>query len=178
MRTLGLLAVIFLLPVAMGASDRAYALDLKPGVWESTSVSDLQGMEIPEQALAHMTAEQRVKVEAAIKANAASGPTIRTHKTCETQVAMDKFFNAVDTKANCKRTGIHSSGDQQDFHEECNDGRQKTSSDVHFKAVDSTHVKGVVQSVITRMGARQPMTMHLTIDAKWMASDCSDLKVK
>jgi len=160
------------------AADNIKPLDVRLGAWESTTVSDVTGMEIPPEVLAQMPPDQRARMEAAFKARAPQGPTKKVRQSCVTKESMDKLLTFKDTNpnSNCKRTVITSTSRQQDFHEECVAAGQKSSSDVHFEATDSTHVQGTVHSTVTSAGGAHPIHMNLTFNARWLGPDCTNLK--
>jgi hypothetical protein len=170
------LSVMLLWPTVSRAADKIQPLDVRLGAWESTTISDISGVEIPPDALAQMSPRERAQAEAALKARTSRGPSKTTRQSCVTKESVDKLYDDTNSRSNCKRTVIESTRREQVFHEECADASAKSSSDVHFEAVDSTHVKGSVRAVVTRAGGVHPIHMNMTFNAHWIGPSCSDIK--
>ena len=78
-----LLGVAFLWALPSWTADAVQPLDVKPGLWETTTTTEMGGMPpMPADVLAKMTPEQRAKFEAAMKARAAQGAKTTTRRTC------------------------------------------------------------------------------------------------
>jgi hypothetical protein len=172
-----LLGALLLWPAASRAADKNQPLDVRLGIWEITAVSDVSGIEIPPEELAKMPPEMRAKAEAALKASTPKGPTTTTRKSCVTEKLTITSMFGDTAKSNCRRTTLTSTASRLDFHEECADSSEKTSSaDLHFEAIDSTHINGSVRSAVGHYGGGQLMRMNLNVNARWLGPDCSELK--
>ena len=74
MQTRFLLALITLSAVALWAADNITHLNVKEGLWETTSTRLMTGMGIPADSLAKMSPEQRAHVEAMMKEKGLGAP--------------------------------------------------------------------------------------------------------
>jgi hypothetical protein len=99
-----LLGALLLWPAASRAVDKNQPLDVRLGIWEITTVSDVSGIEIPPEELAKMPPEMRAKMEAALKANMPKGPTSTTRKSCVTEKLTITSMFGDTAKSNCRRT--------------------------------------------------------------------------
>ena len=57
---------------------------------------------------------------------------------------------------------------------ECANGQNKTTSDIHFEAVDSTTVKGTMSMNSAAQGGRG-MSMKVDFSSKYLGADCGDV---
>jgi hypothetical protein len=148
--------------------------NIKTGLWEISVTPKMSGeMPIPEEQLAKMTPEQRARIEAAMK-NAGSKP--RVYKECMTPEKIAKGFEmdrGADA-ASCKRNVISSSPSELTLHDECNDTKRKSSTDVHFEIKGGTQMNGKVHIVVTQSG--KSMTVDSTLQGKWLAASCGSVK--
>ena len=115
-----LLGVAFLWALPSWTADAVQPLDVKPGLWETTTTTEMGGMPpMPADVLAKMTPEQRAKMEAAMKARAAQGAKTTTRRTCWTKEELSKPLTFGDDDKSCQRTIISSSRSKQEGHLEC-----------------------------------------------------------
>jgi hypothetical protein len=160
--------VLPLLLLAAGissAADNVTPLDLKPGLWETTSVSERSGMpSIPADKLAAMPPEQRARIEAMTS----SKPTTTTRQSCRTDKDLRSFTD--DGNKSCKQTIVTSTGTRQEIKMECDKG----NGTVTVEAKDSGHVNGLVLMHMASNGRN--MDMKITINAKWISSSCGDTR--
>ncbi|MBS0420558.1 MAG: DUF3617 domain-containing protein [Proteobacteria bacterium] len=148
--------------------------NIKPGLWEVSVSPKMSGeMPIPEDQLAKMTPEQRARIEAAMK-NAGAKPHV--YKECMTPEKIAKGFEmdrGADA-ASCKRNVISSTPSELTLHDECNDPKRKSSTDVHFEIKGGTQMNGKVHIVVTQSG--KSMTVDSTLTGKWLAASCGSVK--
>jgi Protein of unknown function (DUF3617) len=179
MRNAILLGVTLLWPLASRAADDYKPLDVKLGLWESSTTNQTNGVPpIPEELLSRLTPDQRAKMEEAMKARAAKGPQTRVTKSCLTKDELNKAMTfGAEGNAACKRTLITSTSSKQDIRFDCNDEKSgmKGSGTVHVEAINSETVKGSAQ---VNVGAGNNMTMQMSFNAKWVSADCGDLGKK
>jgi len=172
-------AVLFAMAVlcasALWAANTVQPLDVKLGLWETTTVSQMNGMPpIPPEMLAHMTPEQKAKMEAMMKQRQAEGPKTHTTKKCVTKEDLGKggWFDKDDQ--DCTKTIVTSTSRKLDVKLECTKGGGKQSGTLNVEALDSGNVKGTMQMSATN-GANT-MTMNSTMTSKWMGSACGAVK--
>jgi hypothetical protein len=179
-----LLASVMMCPVAIWAQD-IKPLDLKPGLYENTTVSQISGLQMPNMPqltpdqLAKMPPQARAQFEAMQKGGAGA-PQTHTSKACITREQLSKpIFDGGDKGCSYKLTS--SSFNSQTIHVECTRGNTKTAGDITLDRVDAEHLKGDMlmktsgdSSTAGSMG--QNMTIKLTFTNKWLGSDCGDVK--
>jgi hypothetical protein len=148
--------------------------NIKPGLWEVSVSPRMSGeMPIPEDQLAKLTPEQRAGIEAAMK-NATAKPHV--YKECMTPEKIAKGFEmdrGADS-ASCKRSVISSTTSELTLHDECNDTKRKSSTDVHFEIKGGTQMNGKVHIVVTQSG--KSMTVDSTLTGKWLSASCGSVK--
>ncbi len=151
------------------AADNATPLDLKPGLWETTTVSERSGMpSIPADKLAALPPEQRARIEAM----AGGKPTTSTRQSCRTEKDLKPFTD--DNNKSCKQTIVTSTSTKQEIKMECDMPGNKGTGTVTVEAKDPEHVNGLV---LMHVGANgRNMDMKITITAKWISSSCGDVK--
>jgi hypothetical protein len=164
--------VLPLLILAAGisrAADNVTPLDLKPGLWETTSVSERSGMpSIPADKLAAMPLEQRARIEAMTS----SKPTTTTRQSCRTDKDLRPFTD--DGNKSCKQTVVTSTSTKQELKMDCDMPGNKGTGTVTIEAKDPGHVNGLVLMHVGNNGRN--MDMKITITAKWISSSCGDVK--
>jgi hypothetical protein len=166
--TKNVLAVLILAAGASLAADIT-PLNLKPGLWETTTVQERSGMpSIPPEALARMPPEQRARIEAMT----ANKPAATTTQSCRLDKDLRPFTN--DSNKSCTQTVLTSTSTKQEVKMECNMNGNTGTGTATVEAKDSEHVNGLVTM---HMGANgRTMDMKITITAKWLSSDCGDVK--
>ncbi len=86
MRTSLLCLLLAFFSTALWGADKVQPLNVKLGLWEVTSTTNVSGMPpIPDDVLARMTPEQRARMEAAMKARSGEGPKTTVRKECITK---------------------------------------------------------------------------------------------
>jgi hypothetical protein len=168
------ITILIAFTVLLAVTSVAQPINVKTGLWETTATSQVSGMPpIPAEALARLTPDQRAKMEQAM--GGGGGPRTTTMKSCVTQEMLDKALNFGDNKdQNCKRTLVSSSATKQEIHMECAHGQDKTTSDIHFEAVDRTTVKGTMTMNSAAQGGRG-MSMKVDFSSKYLGADCGDV---
>jgi len=151
-----------------------YALDVKTGQWETTTTGQMTGVPaIPPEALAHLTPEQRAKVESAMGARGAK-PIVST--SCMTKEKLDQAWNTGQNVKACTTTVTSSSSSKQEVHLECNQNGAKTSGTIKVEAVDSEHIRGSFQMMTATSDANHTMNMNYTFTSKWLGAACTESK--
>ncbi|HWZ34013.1 MAG TPA: DUF3617 family protein [Bryobacteraceae bacterium] len=145
-------------------------IDVRLGLWETTSVTQSAGM--PQIDTSKMTPEVRQRVEESMKARGAKGPTTRTTRECMTKDKIEKntMFNPQQMQASCKRTIVTNTRSVVEVKVECANEKYPTTATMHFEAVSRENVKGTMKM---NLG---PMNIDGTINAKWLSDSCGDVK--
>ncbi len=179
-----LLTSVMMFPMAMMAQD-IRPIDVKPGLWENTTVSQISGLQMPTNMpqispdqLAKMPPEARARVEAMMKGGPGA-PQTNTMKACITAEQLAKPLLGHQDKS-CSVNLVSSTSSTQQIHMECTRGNTKTAGDLNLNRVDSEHLKGDMLMKSTSdgstSGAPQNMTIKLSFSNKWLSSDCGDVK--
>lgn len=147
-------------------------LNLKPGLWETTTVTERSGAgmpSIPPDALAKLPPEQRARIEAM----AGGKPVTNTRQSCRTDKDLHPF---TDSRANqsCKMTYLTSTPSKQEIQMDCSMGGMPATGTVTLEVKDSQHVAG--QVVLHANANGRQMDTKITINAKWLGSDCGSVK--
>ena len=148
----------------------AMAVDL--GLWELSSQPKLSDAPpIPQSQLAQMTPEQRQMI-AKVMAGAS-----RAHiwKSCMTEEKRAHGFPQNDKEGNCKTTVITNTSAEYESHRECSSDEGTSVESSHWKIASRQQASGEVEHVLTAPDGRS-MTVHHSIQAKWVAADCGEVK--
>jgi Protein of unknown function (DUF3617) len=146
-------------------------LNLKPGLWETTTVSERSGMPaLPADKMANLPPEQRARIEAQMKAM--SSPSTTTRQSCRTDKDLQPFTD--DSNKSCKQTFVTSTATRQELKMECNMTGNTGTGTVTVEAKDPEHVNGLVLMHVGNNGHN--MDVKVTINAKWLSSSCGDVK--
>ncbi|HWM72019.1 MAG TPA: DUF3617 domain-containing protein [Steroidobacteraceae bacterium] len=151
--------------------------NIKPGLWEVTTNPKMTGeMPIPEEQLAKMTPEQRTRLEAAMKAGMLNGNKPRVYKDCMTPEKIARGFemDRGADEASCKRNIVSSTASELTLHDECENPKRKSVTDVHFEIKGGTQMNGKINVVITSSG--KTMTVVSTVQGKWLGASCGAVK--
>jgi hypothetical protein len=149
------------------------ALNLKLGLWELTSISQVGG-QLPAVDTSKMTPEQKANFEAAMK-SAVMGAHTDVMKSCITQEKADKAnFMMTDKDADsCKQTVSTNTPTRLDATVTCT-GEHPGTRQVHIEALSSTAFNGTMKFTDTQKG--RTMTVDATMTGKWLAADCGTVK--
>jgi len=171
MKTTCLLGLSVLMCPTIWAADY-HALDVKTGLWETTTKSQMNGVpQLPPDLLNKLTPEQRAKLEATLKARAAQGPKTNVHRGCLTKEQLDKALDVLDDlkEKGCTRTLVTSTSSKQDIRFECTVGGLTESGTVHVEALNSENIKGTMMVASDRNSNN---TMEFT--SKWIGPACTE----
>jgi Spy/CpxP family protein refolding chaperone len=157
---------------AATAMAQVSALNVKLGLWEITSRSQSSGA--PAIDTSKMTADQRARIEAAMKARGSAGQTPRTRKTCITKEKLaSDGFQEQSPDSSCKKTMVTRTATVEEMKIECT-GERASTSQVRFEAASPDTVNGTMKVTTTRNGAQ--MGIDIAISGKWLGADCGDVK--
>jgi len=170
-----LLGVACLWPLACAAADQVQPLNVKLGLWETTTTVQMSGAPpIPAEMLEKLSPEQRAKLEAAMKARQTQGPSTTVRKECLTKEKLDKSLAfGGENRQSCKQTIVSATGSKEDIRVECT-GEIKGSGEIHVEALNSENVQGSMHMTANAAGA----TMHTqsTFKARWLGASCGTTK--
>ncbi len=170
-----LMAVAAAGAVACWGADQITPFDAKPGLWETTTTSEMSGMpampQIPPEALARMPPEQRARIEAMMKSM--GGPKTTTTKACITKESLQMGLD-FGRQQSCTQKMVNSSSSKQQIHVECAQGKTKSTGDLTVERLDAEHAKGNMTMQVSEGGPQ--MNMKMSFQSKWLSSDCGDVK--
>ena len=150
----------------------AYAdpLDVKPGLWETTTTTEMSGM--PPIDTSKMTQEQKARIESAMKKRQAQGPRVHVRKSCVTKERLNREPFQEKEQESCTRTVISSSRTQWQAKLLCT--KPKRVGEFKVEAVSREHIKATVQ--MNTSDDKHAMAVHVSMDGKWIGSSCGNIK--
>jgi Protein of unknown function (DUF3617) len=175
MRSALLLAVIAVCPLTLCVADDITPFNVKEGLWEVTVTHSMTGMptvpNIPPDTLAKMPPEQRARVEAMMKGT----PSTDVRKDCVTKEKLEKHSAFSNNRGDCKRTVVSSTGSKLELKIHCEEKQSSSDGTFLMEALASDNVKGTMHMVMNSNNGHA-MNMDLTINSKYLGSDCGDVK--
>ena len=169
MRTI-LAGLVMLSSVTVWAADKLQPLNVKTGLWETTTTRITSGeIPIPAEMLARLTPEQRAKMEARMKANSAEKSTTHTSKSCMTKEKLEKAPFSEEQK-DCTRTIVTSTSSKAEVRFTCDQADTKVNGTINVEALNPENVKGSGNATMT--GGGHTMTTSGTFTSKWLGTDC------
>jgi hypothetical protein len=160
--------ILILASGACFAADGLTPLDVKTGLWETTTTTERSGMPtISADQLAKMPADVRARVQGM------SAPHTETKQSCMTRDEVSKF--GLNQDKSCKITTVTSTGSKQEFQFDCDSAQSKSTGTMKIEAVDSSHVNSLIVIKMNSSNGRN-MDMKITNSAKWLATDCGNVK--
>jgi hypothetical protein len=149
-------------------------LAVDTGLWQLTTHTQVSGALPPQlqQRLQSMPAADRARIESAMQAAMADAQRERVFKECLTARRLSNAFDSEAPSAQCKSTLVSNTRTEFEYRKVCatQDGKGHTET-AHFHLLDPHHVSGTVDVVQTDAG--HPMTVHETVDGKWLATGCN-----
>jgi Protein of unknown function (DUF3617) len=174
MRTKLLLILTVSSGIGLWATDKITPLNVKEGLWEMTVTHSMTGMpataNIPADALAKMTPEQRARIEAMMK----GGPSTDVRKECITREKLEKNSAFSASRGNCTRTLVNSTSHKLEVKFHCEEKQSSSDGTFLVEVMGSDNVNGTMHSVINNNG--RTMNMDFTISSKYLGPTCGDVK--
>lgn len=165
------LTAVFSASIAAVGLAQAPALDVRMGLWEVSSTTDVggQGLQVD---TSKMTPEQRAQMEQAMKGM--MGAHTNVTKSCMTREKFEKqaFMNDERGRA-CKQTIVTNTRSAMESTITCT-GEHPMNAQMHIDAPSPTAIKGTIKSTTTMRGGT--MNVNMTLTGKWLGADCGDVK--
>lgn len=161
--------------LTLWAADNILPLNVKEGLWEVTVTHSMSGMpnssmaNIPPDALAKMTPQQRAQIEAMM-----GGKPSTDRKECVTKDKLQKNSVFSNNRGDCTRTVVNSTGRKLEVKFHCEEKQSVSDGNFVMETIGSDNVKGTMHMVST--GSGHNMTMDFTINSKYLGPDCGDVK--
>lgn len=161
-------AVAFAVAIPLHAF--AAPFDAKPGAWEITTTTLMQGMLIPAEALADMPPEQRTKIEKAMRARSGK-PSTHVTKSCVTQQELDQdSMIGTDDQDDCKKKVISRSATRLVLEKTCPAPRAYAAK---WTIVARTPESLAATADLVQAGGGK---IHLDIKGRWLGTSCAGIK--
>ena len=142
MRAIVLLGAISFAATAMVAADNLQPLNVKPGLWQVTTTTTIQGMGAPET---------------------------HTYKSCVTKENL-KEYPFPDRDNDCQYTVLTSTGTHMEVGGNCLSQGEKAEFKIELEVVNSENVEG--NGHLTMTGPQASMHGEYTGKGKWIAASC------
>ena len=167
--------VLMVTASALWAADKYQPLDVKTGLWEVTTVTNLSGqMPIPPELLEKLTPEQRARFQERMNAKSMQPAKPIVSRNCLTQEQLDKGDSFTEDRKSCTHTVISSTRSKVEVRLQCTENDMKFDAKLQFEAVDSENVKG--QTLSTATGGDHTMNSNSSFIAKWISPNCGTTK--
>jgi hypothetical protein len=155
-------------PLMASSAER---LNIKTGLWEITSVTQFSGvLPLPKSLTDKMTPEQRAKMAADMKAEAAKGPERDTDRECITEKDLEHPFSSANAKE-CKETIVTATRTSQEARVVCTG--EVTSSGV--LKVSTPTPETMNGSLFLKAGeGPDAFVIKGTLNGRWLSSDCGE----
>jgi hypothetical protein len=168
-RTVG--SIVLLSSITAVVLAQVPALDVKMGLWEITSTSQVGGS-MPSIDTSKMTPEQKAQMEAAMKSMMGAHQNVA--KSCITKEKFEKEgIMPAEKGQDCKQTIVTNTRAALDAKVVCTGDRPMTAQ-LHADALSSTSFKATIKSSTTDQGKQ--MTVDVAMTGKWLAADCGSVK--
>lgn len=175
MKTKVSLAALLLLALPIQADDlQSVMKDIKPGLWEVQQKAAVDGQELPDmnKMLEKVPPEMRALLEAKMSKKAAamaSGKPVQVCITAE-QIARQEFTNT--SRNRCKMGNVKRDGNVSHMTMQCS--KPKGEGETTVTRHNSESWSSVTHMNIEEYGSVHAVNSQAT--AKWLSSDCGDVK--
>lgn len=168
-----LVIVAFALVAACGAQAQTTP-PIKPGLWQVHSEREVNGQKVPDASdrMKNLSPEKRAQYEAMMKQHGvAVGSGDGQGQVCYTREMLEKSPWA-DQLTDCKAIYSSRSAASWKWHTSC----PKSGYEADGEAIFRDHENYTVQSTSVSKINDQVRNSRTTITAKWVGSDCGDIK--
>ena len=167
-------ALLLLSSCLLWAADKFQPLNVKTGLWETTSSITTSGeLPIPAEFLSKLTPEQRARIDARMKANAAEKTKTHTSRSCLTPEKLQESPFS-DEQKDCTRSLLASPSSKAEIRFECRMHGRKMDGTINLEALNSETVKGSGHTKAS--GAGHTMNTSTTFTSKWLGPNCGNIK--
>lgn len=148
---------------------------IKPGLWEVRSDRKLDGQAAPApapaDAMKNLPPEVRAKIEAQMKANGVAMGNNGANRICLDKSSLDagRWQSRATT---CKTDYSTRTASSWKWHSTCTQPESASDGEAVFTNAENY----TVSTTSTHSFRGAPRTMQMTIRAKWLGSDCGDLR--
>ncbi len=172
-----LLGFVVISAIAVWAADKSIALNVKTGLWESTTTIKVGGeIPLPPGMLERLTPEQRARLEERMKSNSGERTNTFTERHCLTKEELQKGFKLGGTPkdAECTQTILTSTSTKAEVRMVCTIENIRGEGTIEVEASDPENVKG--SGHMAANGNGHAMESSSTFTSKWIGSNCGETK--
>jgi hypothetical protein len=145
-------------------------LNVKPGLWEVTTVTQTTGLpKLPPELLAAVPEAQRAQMMAMFSGKDGEKSAPQKTQQCVTQEDLAKPFDT-PSEEHCKAKLITSSATEQQYEMTCA-GEVSGKGTMQVSAPDPESMQGKVD--IAMSGAAEAVTMQIEMTGKWLGAQCA-----
>ena len=95
-------------------------------------------------------------------------------RECMTPEKLAQGFDLGNEGDSCKTTIVHNTSTELEVRRECNAENEARTTTEHYRMSGRRHISGTVDAAMSQNG--KPLTLHTTIEGKWLGSDCGGVK--
>lgn len=164
-----ILVAMIVLSSAAWAQKKFQPLNVKPGLWQSTSTITTSGqMPMPAEILSKLTPEQRARFEQRMKADSAPKTRTTTARDCETKEQLEKA--PFSDNKECTQTLLTSTSSRAELSVVCHMGDVTSRGHMNIEALNSENVRGTGEMSAT--GEGHTFTSKVAFTGKWLGASC------
>jgi hypothetical protein len=165
---------VALLLAACGAGTNAATLNAKPGLWESTSTSKMEGGASPRASDSRLAPDQRARAEQAMALRGDARPSVSVAQQCVSPEMLQKWetFARGEGGNECQRKVIDQSARHVKMTVSCGSG--KSIGEMEMTALADDRITGkMAMTMRTDAGERK---LSVGLESRWLGADCGKLK--
>ena len=147
------------------------SMNVKPGAWEVTSTSTMNGMMIPPEALEKMPPERRARIEQAMQGMSGQPKTL-VKQSCITKTDLDedKMFKEAEQR-NCTQKIISKSANKMVMEVTCG-APENTKAMMSAEAPTPEMIVSTMDVVQLKTGGK----VHVDIKGHWLGDSCAGIE--
>ena len=167
------LTIALALSAATLAAHAQPAPPIKPGLWQVQSEREIDGQKAPGpmERMKDLPPEARQQMEAMMKKRGVDMGQGGVQKICHSRESLDQGRWKGDSER-CKTDVTSRSATSWKWHSSCTGPEFDMDGEAQFANPENYTVKTLMTT--QRQGKTQ--TMRMTVNAKWLGTDCGDLK--
>ena len=152
----------------MLAAAQVTPFNVKPGLWETAFTNEMTGPSVTPL----ITPDQRGPATAG-----GSPHTVHT-RSCLTRDSLKRALNFSPSANSCAPKLVSSTSNKQQLRVDCSNSSGKSAGDITIERIDSEHVKGggALVGQMSVKGTTRPYNIRMSFTAKFVSSDCGDVK--
>ncbi len=167
------LMIAFALGASSLAAQAQTAPPIKPGLWQVQSEREVNGQKAPDpmEQMKNLPPEARKQMEAMMKKRGVDMGQGGAQKVCHTRESLDQGRWKTDSER-CKTDITSRSAAAWKWRSVCTQPEFEMDGEAQFSNPENYTVK----TLMTSQREGKPQTMRMTLTAKWVGTDCGELK--